>query len=147
MAAVGSPDLPNYAAGAFRASEAMAPFEWAIRGVEEEKQEWLDHGLAQRDARIAQACPDVTIVNVALPKIQVGLAFTAENLQWIVSAYTLVFGGFLLLGGRAADLVGRRAVFIVGFLGRRPAYLHQQLPCLGREPCGKAGMLLDDGEP
>src|SRR5580765_2673385 len=59
---------------------------------------------------------DVTIVNVALPKIQTDLGFTAENLQWIVSAYTLVFGGFLLLGGRAADLLGRRAVFMAGLV-------------------------------
>jgi EmrB/QacA subfamily drug resistance transporter len=57
---------------------------------------------------------DVTIVNVALPKIQTDLGFTAENLQWIVSAYTIVFGGFLLLGGRTADLLGRRAVFMAG---------------------------------
>ncbi|MFL6024812.1 MAG: MFS transporter [Marmoricola sp.] len=57
---------------------------------------------------------DVTIVNVALPDIQADLGFTAENLQWIISAYTLVFGGFLLLGGRAADLLGRRAVFMTG---------------------------------
>ena len=59
---------------------------------------------------------DVTIVNVALPKIQSDLGFTAENLQWIISAYTLAFGGFLLLGGRAADLLGRRAVFIAGLV-------------------------------
>jgi EmrB/QacA subfamily drug resistance transporter len=59
---------------------------------------------------------DVTIVNVALPKIQTDLGFTAENLQWIISAYTLVFGGFLLLGGRAADLLGRRAVFMAGLV-------------------------------
>lgn len=59
---------------------------------------------------------DVTIVNVALPKIQTDLGFTSENLQWIVSAYTLVFGGFLLLGGRAADLLGRRAVFMTGLV-------------------------------
>src|SRR4051794_29922237 len=59
---------------------------------------------------------DVTIVNVALPKIQTDLGFTAENLQWIVSAYTLVFGGFLLLGGRAADLLGRRSVFMTGMV-------------------------------
>lgn len=57
---------------------------------------------------------DVTIVNVALPDIQTELGFTPENLQWIVSAYTLVFGGFLLLGGRAADLLGRRAMFMAG---------------------------------
>ena len=57
---------------------------------------------------------DVTIVNVALPHIQTALGFSAESLQWIVSAYTLVFGGFLLLGGRTADLIGRRAVFLAG---------------------------------
>jgi EmrB/QacA subfamily drug resistance transporter len=59
---------------------------------------------------------DVTIVNVALPKIQTDLGFTPEDLQWIVSAYTLVFGGFLLLGGRAADLLGRRSVFMTGMV-------------------------------
>lgn len=57
---------------------------------------------------------DVTIVNVALPDIQRDLAFTPDNLQWVISAYTLVFGGFLLLGGRAADLLGRRRLFVVG---------------------------------
>jgi len=59
---------------------------------------------------------DVSIVNVALPSIQTALHFSAQNLQWIVNAYTLVFGGFLLLGGRAADLLGRRAVLIGGLL-------------------------------
>ena len=59
---------------------------------------------------------DVTIVNVALPHIQRDLHFSADGLQWVVSAYTLLFGGFLLLGGRAADLLGRRAVFIAGLL-------------------------------
>jgi len=57
---------------------------------------------------------DVTIVNVALPHIQASLGFSADGLQWVVSAYTLMFGGFLLLGGRVADLLGRRAVFIAG---------------------------------
>jgi EmrB/QacA subfamily drug resistance transporter len=59
---------------------------------------------------------DIAIVNVALPSIQVDLAFSQENLQWVVSAYALFFGGFLLLGGRVADLVGRRRVFIVGLV-------------------------------
>jgi EmrB/QacA subfamily drug resistance transporter len=59
---------------------------------------------------------DVTIVNVALPDIQQDLGFSASGLQWVVSAYTLLFGGFLLLGGRAADLLGRRRVFIVGLV-------------------------------
>src|SRR3954447_23569841 len=57
---------------------------------------------------------DASIVNVALPSIQTDLNFSQENLQWVVNACTLVFGGFLLLGGRTADLLGRRRVFIVG---------------------------------
>ena len=52
---------------------------------------------------------DVAIVNVALPSIQLDLGFSQENLQWVISAYALVFGGFLLLGGRLADILGRRA--------------------------------------
>jgi EmrB/QacA subfamily drug resistance transporter len=57
---------------------------------------------------------DIAIVNVALPSIQVDLGFSQENLQWVISAYALLFGGFLLLGGRAADLLGRRRLFIIG---------------------------------
>jgi EmrB/QacA subfamily drug resistance transporter len=57
---------------------------------------------------------DATIVNVALPSIQGDLGISDDSLQWIVNAYTLLFGGFLLLGGRAADLIGRRTLFIAG---------------------------------
>ena len=57
---------------------------------------------------------DVAIVNVALPSIQVDLGFSQQNLQWVISAYALVFGGFLLLGGRTADLLGRRRIFVGG---------------------------------
>src|SRR6266542_2488335 len=57
---------------------------------------------------------DVSIVNVALPTIGEQLDFTRGNLQWVITAYALTFGGFLLLGGRAADLLGRRRVFMVG---------------------------------
>jgi EmrB/QacA subfamily drug resistance transporter len=57
---------------------------------------------------------DATITNVALPSIQADLGMSDADLQWIVNAYTLVFGGFLLLGGRAGDLVGRKRVFLVG---------------------------------
>jgi EmrB/QacA subfamily drug resistance transporter len=57
---------------------------------------------------------DVSIVNVALPSIQEELDFTVENLQWVVSGYALTFGGFLLLGGRMGDLLGRRRLFMVG---------------------------------
>ena len=59
---------------------------------------------------------DIAIVNVALPSIQTDLGFSQSNLQWVVSAYALLFGGFLLLGGRIADLVGRRRVFVVGLI-------------------------------
>src|SRR4051794_15510577 len=57
---------------------------------------------------------DVSIVNVALPSIRRDLGFSATELQWVVNAYTLTFAGFLLLGGRAADLLGRRRVFVAG---------------------------------
>jgi EmrB/QacA subfamily drug resistance transporter len=57
---------------------------------------------------------DATIVNVALPSIQKGLHFSRSDLQWVVNGYTLLFGGFLLLGGRAADLLGRRRLFTIG---------------------------------
>jgi EmrB/QacA subfamily drug resistance transporter len=59
---------------------------------------------------------DIAIVNVALPSIQVDLGFSQENLQWVISAYALLFGGFLLLGGRAADLLGRRRLFVAGLI-------------------------------
>jgi EmrB/QacA subfamily drug resistance transporter len=59
---------------------------------------------------------DVSIVNVALPSIQADLGFSQENLQWVFSAYALVFGGFLLLGGRLADILGRRGVFVGGLV-------------------------------
>jgi EmrB/QacA subfamily drug resistance transporter len=59
---------------------------------------------------------DIAIVNVALPSIQTDLGFSQENLQWVISAYALLFGGFLLLGGRAADLLGRRRLFLTGLV-------------------------------
>jgi MFS family permease len=57
---------------------------------------------------------DVSIVNVALPSISSDLRFAPAELQWVVNAYTLAFAGFLLLGGRAADMLGRREVFAGG---------------------------------
>src|SRR5258705_2973503 len=59
---------------------------------------------------------DVSIVNVALPSIQKSLHFSSSSLEWVVSAYALTFGGFLLLGGRMADLLGRRRVFMAGLV-------------------------------
>src|SRR5919109_2865162 len=57
---------------------------------------------------------DVAIVNVALPSIRTDLHFSQESLQWVITAYSLLFGGVLLLGGRLADLLGRRRLFIAG---------------------------------
>ena len=59
---------------------------------------------------------DVSVVNVALPSIRDHLGFTEQDLQWVVNAYTVTFAGFLLLGGRAADLLGRRRVFVSGLV-------------------------------
>src|SRR5437764_13333766 len=59
---------------------------------------------------------DASIVNVALPSIGRALDFSQSNLPWVVNAYVLTFGGFLLLGGRAADLLGRRRVFMSGLV-------------------------------
>ena len=73
-------------------------------------------GLALLGAVQFMVVLDIAIVNVALPSIQQDLDFSQANLQWVISAYALVFGGFLLLGGRAADLLGRRRVFMLGLI-------------------------------
>src|SRR5215217_3883667 len=78
------------------------------------KRKWL--ALALLSVVQFMVVLDIAIVNVALPSIQVDLGFSQENLQWVISAYALFFGGFLLLGGRAADLLGRRRVFLVGIV-------------------------------
>ncbi len=73
-------------------------------------------GLALLGAVQFMVVLDIAIVNVALPSIQTDLDFSQQNLQWVISAYALVFGGFLLLGGRTADLLGRRRIFMVGLV-------------------------------
>jgi len=73
-------------------------------------------GLALLSAVQFMVVLDIAVVNVALPSIQVDLGFSQANLQWVISAYALVFGGFLLLGGRSADLLGRRRVFVLGIV-------------------------------
>jgi EmrB/QacA subfamily drug resistance transporter len=80
--------------------------------VASERRKWL--ALALLSAIQFMVVLDIAIVNVALPSIQVDLGFSQENLQWVISAYALFFGGLLLLGGRAADLLGRRRIFLVG---------------------------------
>ena len=85
---------------------------------------------------------DLTIVNVSLPTIGRDLHFSATSLQWVVTAYALTFGGFMLLGGRAADLLGRRRILMVGLALFTAASLacgagdRQRVP--DREP-GRAG--------
>src|SRR3954468_2136434 len=74
------------------------------------------YGLALLLAVQFMVVLDIAIVNVALPSIQIDLGFSQEDLQWVVSAYALFFGGFLLLGGRVADLVGRRKMFVAGLV-------------------------------
>src|SRR3954471_3664551 len=59
---------------------------------------------------------DATIVNIALPHIQGALHFSATSLSWVLNAYTLTFGGLLLLGGRIGDIMGRRSTFVAGIL-------------------------------
>jgi EmrB/QacA subfamily drug resistance transporter len=80
--------------------------------VASDRRKWL--ALALLCAVQFMVVLDIAIVNVALPSIKVDLGFSQEDLQWVISAYALVFGGFLLLGGRAADLLGRRRIFLVG---------------------------------
>ncbi len=73
-------------------------------------------GLALLGAVQFMVVLDIAIVNVALPSIQTDLGFSQANLQWVISAYALVFGGFLLLGGRTADILGRRRIFMAGLI-------------------------------
>jgi EmrB/QacA subfamily drug resistance transporter len=82
--------------------------------VASERRKWL--ALALLSAVQFMVVLDIAIVNVALPSIKVDLGFSQGNLQWVISAYALVFGGFLLLGGRAADLLGRRRIFLAGLV-------------------------------
>jgi EmrB/QacA subfamily drug resistance transporter len=82
--------------------------------VERAQQKWL--ALALLATVQFMVVLDIAIVNVALPSIQLDLGFSQENLQWVISAYALLFGGFLLLGGRLADILGRRRLFVAGLI-------------------------------
>jgi EmrB/QacA subfamily drug resistance transporter len=81
-------------------------------GARPDRRRWI--GLAVIVAAQFMVVLDVAIVNVALPTIKVDLHFSQENLQWVVTAYSILFGGVLLLGGRMADLLGRRRLFMAG---------------------------------
>jgi EmrB/QacA subfamily drug resistance transporter len=82
--------------------------------VTSDRRKWL--ALALLSVVQFMVVLDLAIVNVALPSIKTDLGFSQANLQWVISAYALVFGGFLLLGGRAADLLGRRRIFLIGIV-------------------------------
>ena len=86
----------------------------AIQAVASDRRKWL--ALALLCVVQFMVVLDIAIVNVALPSIKVDLGFSQGDLQWVISAYALVFGGFLLLGGRAADMLGRRRVFLAGIV-------------------------------
>jgi EmrB/QacA subfamily drug resistance transporter len=86
----------------------------ALHATKDDSRRWL--GLALLSTAFFMVVLDVAVVNVALPPIQADLGFSTANLQWVVSAYALTFGGLLLLGGRAADLLGRRRMFVTGVL-------------------------------
>src|SRR5881398_902336 len=82
--------------------------------VASDRRKWL--ALALLSSVQFMVVLDIAIVNVALPSIKDDLGFSQENLQWVISAYALAFGGFLLLGGRAADVLGRRRIFLAGLV-------------------------------
>ena len=98
---------------------AGCPVHWAARaesGGTTQAPRRLGLALAVIATAQLMVVLDATIVNVALPHIQRALGFSGTNLEWVVNAYTLVFGGLLLLGGRSGDLLGRRRIFITGVL-------------------------------
>src|SRR5438046_1141218 len=82
--------------------------------LEQNRKRWL--ALAVIVAAQFMVVLDVAIVNVALPSIKTDLHFNQETLQWVITAYSILFGGVLLLGGRLADLLGRRRLFVAGIL-------------------------------
>src|SRR3984957_4579214 len=99
-----APGAPPAGAGAGAGAGATASARrWGVLGVV---------GLAQLMGGL-----DATIVNIALPSAQHALAFSNADRQWVVTAYSLAFGGLLLLGGRLSDLVGRKRMLIIGMIG------------------------------
>jgi EmrB/QacA subfamily drug resistance transporter len=99
-------------------SETARPAPDIGDGVDGQPQRGRRLGLALAVIATAQLMVvlDATIVNVALPRVQGALGFSGSGLEWVVNAYALTFGGLLLLGGRAGDILGRRRVFIAGII-------------------------------
>src|SRR5438128_6144889 len=81
---------------------------------QQDRRRWL--ALAVIVAAQFMVILDIAIVNVALPSIKTDLHFSQESLQWVITAYAIMFGGMLLLGGRLADLFGRRRLFVAGLV-------------------------------
>src|SRR5438309_3755795 len=84
----------------------------AAAGQQHDRKRWIALGVIV--AAQFMVVLDVAIVNVALPAIKHDLHFSQESLQWVITAYSILFGGTLLLGGRLADLLGRRRLFMAG---------------------------------
>ena len=118
-----------------------------------ERRRWLV--LAVTVAAQFMVIVDVAVVNVALPAIKHDLHFSQESLQWVITAYSILFGGTLLLGGRLADLLGRRRLFMAGvavFTARLAAFRARLVgrradrhPCAAgpRRRAARAGRALD----
>src|SRR5216110_2247358 len=85
---------------------------WRNEVITDSRTRWL--AFAVRSLGSFMIVLDTTIVNVALPSIRTDLGFTEASLAWVVNAYLLTFGGFLLLGGRLGDLFGHRRLFLIG---------------------------------
>jgi EmrB/QacA subfamily drug resistance transporter len=111
----GSSSVATATAGATQSarSAAQAPAEADEGGQQHRHLGWALVVIAAAQLMVVL---DATIVNVALPHIQHALGFSDNGLEWVVNAYALTFGGFLLLGGRAGDILGRRRVFIAGLV-------------------------------
>jgi MFS family permease len=109
--------------------------ETAARGEPDPRRWWA---LALLCGAFFMVILDAAIVTVALPSIEEELGFSAQGLQWVVSAYALTFAGLLLLGGRAADLLGRRRVFMVGVVLFTIASLLCGLACRTQHSSGLA---------
>ncbi|GAA4739562.1 MFS transporter [Modestobacter marinus] len=110
----GVPDLPPPAAAAPAApiTSALPP---TVPDVGPDPRRWL--ALAVIAVAQLMVVLDASIVNIALPDAGIDLGITAANIQWVVTAYTLAFGGLLLLGGRVADFIGRKRAFLIGLAG------------------------------
>jgi MFS family permease len=95
-----------------------------------------------RPSLVLMVALDLTIVTVALPHIQAALHFSGSNLEWVVNAYAVAFGGLLLLGGRPGDLLGRRRVLIIEVPG-----CHDRIPAAAATVVShELSLFLSDGQ-